>query len=93
MKTKQRVNYHTLKRKLRALNRKKRSAPPYQKELIRREIIRTKTLLRDVYGEDTKKNSAFGGFLGLVLGVAFLIALPIITSDEVQRNRQDPNLL
>ena len=41
-----------LKAKLRLLIRRKSSAPAYQKELIQREITRTRQLLKSVYGED-----------------------------------------
>ena len=62
-----------LKRKLNMLMRRKSAAPSYQKELIRREISRTRQLLKSVYGQDTeqapfKKKAAIG-----VVSVAMLM--------------------
>jgi hypothetical protein len=88
-----RQDQKSLKNKLRSLYRRKRLAPPYQKELIHREIVRTKKLLTDVYGDDAKKNSAFSSFLGLVFGIGFLIALPILTSDRTMMDNRDAQKL
>ena len=88
-----RQNYEVLQGKLRTLYRKKRRAPAYQKELIQREIVRTKMLLKDVYGADSKKNSAFGSLLGIVFGIGFLIALPILTSDRSLMENRDAQRL
>ena len=85
-----RADYRKLKGKLRLLYRKRRTAPAYQKELIQREIIRTRMLLDEVYGEDRKQqSSAFGGFLGILFTVGFLVALPLFTSDRIDRDAKE----
>ena len=65
-----------LNRRLNILIRRKKSAPSYQKELIQREINRTRQLLKSVYGQDTeqaplKKKAAIIGVVSMAMLILY----------------------